>query len=343
VNELLDPLRAALDGHGLALPLLLFTVLGAAVFAAASRLAHHGDAIADATGLGRFWIGTILLAASTSVPELVTDVNAALLGAIDIGVGDLMGSTLANLLILAVLDLFYSRQHILDRVADGHVLVGAIAIVLTSIAALAIATGGFGRVGHVGVETLVIGVAYVLGMRVVYDRARADVPPPEGVAGSNRPALRRALLGFGGAVLLLWLLAPLIVISAEAISNEAGVSQTLIGTLLVGFTTSFPEIAATIAAVRMGALDMAVGNIFGSNAVNMAILLAMDLAYGTGPVLAAVAPAAGVAAQFAVLSLALGIIGIQARSGGRYGLLRLESVLIVATYAAAVAVLVRAA
>ena len=78
-------------------------------------------------------------------------------------------------------------------------------------------------------------------------------------------------------------------------------------------------------------------------AVVLAILLAMDLAYGTGPVLAAVAPAAGVAAQSAVLSLALGIIGIQARSGGRYGLLRLESVLIVATYAAAVAVLVRAA
>jgi cation:H+ antiporter len=343
MNELLDPLRTALIGHGVLLPLAVFVALGAAVFVTASRLAHHGDAIADATGVGRFWVGTLLLAASTSVPEFVTDINAALLRAVDIGVGDLMGSTLANMLILAALDLFYAKRRILDHVADGHVLVGAIAIVLTTFAAVAIGVGGFGRIGHGGVETIVIVIGYALGMRVVHDRSRADLPPPpEGVAPAHAGALRRAALGFGGTVVVLWLLAPLVVIAADAVAHEAGLSQTLIGTLLVGFTTSFPEIAATIAAVRMGAIDMAVGNIFGSNAFNMTILLAMDLAYTPGPVLADVSPAAVLAAQFAVVALALGIVGIQARSGGRYGLLRIESLLILATYAAGAVVLARA-
>jgi len=343
MNELLEPLRGALIGHGVLLPLAMFVALGAAVFVTASRLARHGDTIADATGLGRFWVGTLLLAASTSVPEVVTDVNAALLGAIDLGVGDLMGSTLANMLILAMLDLFYARRRILDRVADGHVLVGAIAIVLTTIAAVAIGSRGFGRIGHVGIESVVIVIVYALGMRVVYDRSCAAAPPPpEAVVATGAGTLRRAALGFGGTVVVLWLLAPLVVIAADAVSQEAGLSQTLIGTLLVGFTTSFPEIAATIAAVRMGALDMAVGNIFGSNAFNMTVLLAMDLAYAPGPVLAAVAPAAALAAQFAVIAMALGIVGIQARSGGRYGLLRIESLLILATYVAGAMLLARA-
>lgn len=127
----------------------------------------------------------------------------------------------------------------------------------------------------------------------------------------------------------------------DTIADATGLGRFWIGTLLVGVTTSLPEIAATIAAVRMGALDMAVGNIFGSNAFNMAILLPMDPAYTPGPVLATVSPAAALAAQFAVVALALGIVGIQARSGGRHGLLRLESLLILAIYVGAMVVLAR--
>ena len=82
MDELSARVLELLTGKGLALPLAVFTLLAAAVFVAASRLARHADAIADATGLGRVWIGTLLLAASTSLPELVTDVNAAAVDAV---------------------------------------------------------------------------------------------------------------------------------------------------------------------------------------------------------------------------------------------------------------------
>ncbi len=158
-------------------PLGAFVLTGVAVFFIASHLARHADPISDATGLGRVWIGTVLLAASTSLPELMTDVNAALLETVDIGVSDLMGSTLANMLLLAVLDLGFARRRILDQVSPHHVLVGTIAIVLTAMAGAAIASGGWGHIGHVGIETLLMVAIYLLGMCAVYGNMRPTTPP----------------------------------------------------------------------------------------------------------------------------------------------------------------------
>lgn len=326
---------ALLVGSGIGPPLGTFLLLGALVFLIASRLARDADLVADATGLGRLWIGSLLLAGSTSLPELVTDINAAVLGVPDIGVGDLLGSTMANMLILAGLDLALPKRRILENVAVDHVLVGALALVLTAMAGIAITTGGWGAIGHVGVETLAIGVTYVLGMRIVYRSSTAGPPHDQLSLGENRRTLlRQGLTGFALAALGMLLTAPLLVISAEAVAIEAGLTQTAVGTLLVGFTTSFPEMAATVAAVRMGALDLAVGNIFGSNAFNMFILLPMDLAYRPGPLLGAVAGTHGISAQFAVLALALGMLGILGRAGRLVALVRLESLAILAAYTA---------
>lgn len=337
-----ETLLSLLVGSGIGPPLGAFLLLGALVFLIASRLARDADLIADATGLGRLWIGSLLLAGSTSLPELVTDINAAVLGVPDIGVGDLLGSTMANMLILAGLDLALPKRRILENVAVDHVLVGALALVLTAMAGIAITTGGWGAIGHVGVETLVIGVTYVLGMRIVYRSSTAGPPHDQLTLGENRRTLlRQGLTGFALAALGMLLTAPLLVISAEALAIEAGLTQTAVGTLLVGFTTSFPEMAATVAAVRMGALDLAVGNIFGSNAFNMFVLLPMDLAYRPGPLLGAVAGTHGISAQFAVLALALGMLGILGRAGRLVALVRLESLAILAAYTALAWLLVR--
>lgn len=332
---------AALTGRGLAVPLAAFLALAAGVFFAASRLAKHADAIADATGLGRIWIGTVLLAASTSLPELTTDVNAAALGRIDIGVGDLFGSTLANMLVLAVVDIVYARQRILKTVALDQTLVGALALTLTAVAALAIASGGSVALGPVGLDTVAIVGIYLFGMHAVY-RSIAVIPaPPEQLAlgDTRRTILRAGIRGFALGALGLLLVAPGLVITAEALAIETGQSQTMVGTILVGFTTSFPEIAATLAALRMGAVDLAVGNIFGSNAFNMCVLFAMDLAYTGGPLLASADAAHAVSAVAAILVLALGMMGILARAQRRVDAVRLESLAIIAVYAIVVAVL----
>lgn len=331
-----------LTGYGVGPPALAFLLLGALIYVLGSRLARSADVIAETTGLGRAWIGVVLLAASTSLPEIATDVNASLLRVPDIGVGDLMGSTLANMLILAVLDLVYAKRRILQTVAVNHAVVGLLGISLTALAAIAVAAGGFGRVGPVGLETLLIAALYLAGMRYFYRLTRegmtSDIEPRQQLQLGEDVALRRrrAIWNFAAAAIVLAATAPLLVVSAEAVSAETGLSQTFIGTLLVGFTTSFPEIAATVAAVRMGALDLAVGNIFGSNAFNMCVLLFMDLAYTGGPVLAHVSSAHLLTAQLAVLCMSFGIMAIMGRLQRRAGTARLQSVLIVLCYGAGI-------
>jgi cation:H+ antiporter len=332
VHERLLPL---LLGHGPLVPLVAFLLCGVAVFLIASRLTRHADEVADATGLGRIWIGTMLLAASTSLPELTTDVNAAAFGTPNIGVGDLFGSTMANMLLLALLDLGYARRRILDHVSRGHVLTAALSIALMCVAAATISAGGWNGAGWIGFETPIILGLYLLGTRAVYDYSRPTTPPEQLSIGENsRTLLRRGLMGFALSTVGLLLTAPLLVISAQGLAVESALSETFVGTLLVGVTTSFPEVAATIAAVRLGALDLAVGNIFGSNAFNMCVLFAMDLA-DRGPLLAHVSHQHVLTAQFAIMAVSFGILGILIRRGGRIGTLRIWSLLIVLTYAGA--------
>jgi cation:H+ antiporter len=338
VDDFSAALLEQLTGGGVVLPLAVFSMLGAVVFIAAARLAKHADAIAAATGLGRVWIGALLLAASTSLPELITDINAAVLGAVDIGVGDLFGSTLANMLVLAVLDIVYSRRRLLHRVALDHALVGALAIVLTAIATIAVTADGVFAVGPVGFESLLIFAVYLFGMNAVY-RGIAVVPSPptQLELGATRATLlwtgvRGFLFGATGVLVV----APLLVTAARALAIESGQTETLVGTTLVGFTTSFPEIAATVAAARLGAYDLAVGNIFGSNAFNMCIVFAMDLAYAGPPVLASASAEHALSGQAAVLAIALGVMGILARAQRRISVVRVESLLVVVSYCAVI-------
>lgn len=329
-----DTALSLLTGNGLALPLTVFALVGAAVFVAASRLAKHADAIADATGIGRIWVGSVLLAASTSLPELLTDTHAAVQGAVDIGVGDLFGSTIANMLVLATLDIAYARRRILHQVALDHTLVGVLAIALTAIATTAVAARGFVSLGPVGLESVLILGLYFFGMHAVYRSIGVIASAPEQLelGDTRRAVLRRGVRGFALGAAGLLVAAPMLVVAARAIAIEAGQTDAAIGTILVGLTTSFPEIAATVAAARMGAFDLAVGNIFGSNAFNMCVFFVMDIAYAGGPVLASASPAHVLSGQVAVLALALGVMGILARAQRRIAVVRVESLLIVVAY-----------
>lgn len=326
-----------LTGRGPLIPLLALVIAGALVFALASRLARDADAIAEATGLGGLWIGSVLLAGATSLPEVLTAVDAALLGVPDIGVGDLLGATLVNTVTLALLDLVFARRRVLHSVASGQVRLAILGILLVAMAGLAIVTGGWGSIGHVGVETVAIAAVYIGVMRSVYRSAThgPSAAPAVETDGRDRGARRRSLVGFAVAAAGLVIVTPLLVVSAEAFSRESGVTQTFVGTFLVGLTTTIPEMAVTVSAVRLGALDLAVGNLFGSNAFNITILLVMDLVHVQGPVLAVVSRDHLLTVLMAVTCLSLGVTAILARDERRPPGFRVESLLIVAAYVAA--------
>jgi cation:H+ antiporter len=327
-------LLGLLTGHGPLVPFLALAAVALLIFVVTARLARQADTIAEETGLGRLWIGTVLLAASTSLPELLTNINAGLLDEPDIGAGDLLGASLANMLILAALDVAYARRRILHNVAMDHTLVGLLGILLAAIAGSAIFARGWGRIGHVGLESLAILLVYLGGLTLLYRSAViGPVPSEESRSRArDRGRLRTALAGFALGAAGLALLTPVLVLSADAVSREAGMTATFVGTLLVGLSTSLPELAATVAAVRLGALDLAAGNVFGSVAFNMLVFVILDAAYLPGPLTGALSRDHLLTVLLLVICLALALMAILSRAQRRPGPVLVESVLVVAAY-----------
>ena len=120
-----------------------FVFLAAVIVVAGTFLSRSADTIAEVTGFGRLLVGSVLLAGATSLPELTVDISAVRLGLPNLAAGDLLGSSLMNLLILAALDLsMYSRGKMLSRAAAGHALSAIVSMALTSWVGLAILTAG---------------------------------------------------------------------------------------------------------------------------------------------------------------------------------------------------------
>jgi cation:H+ antiporter len=265
-------------------------------------------------------VGAILVAAATSLPELSTDVYAVLQGNPSLAVGDLFGSSMANMLILAVGDLLTRPTRMLARVTINQALVGTLGILLTIIAALGILAGGAAVPLGLGWATLTIGVAYVAGMRLLH-RNRPEPPfrTAAEVAEARRGAgeLRTAFVGFGVAALVILVAARFLASSAAALAEALGVSQGFIGIVLLAVTTSLPEAAVTTASIRAGSYDLAVGNLLGSNCFNMAVLLPLDLLDGGGSLLAAVEPGLAAGALFGVLLMALALLDVLNKSERR--------------------------
>jgi cation:H+ antiporter len=319
-------------------PWITFALSAATVAAAGTRLARDGDTIADGTGLGGMWVGAILVAAATSMPELTTDVSAVWQGHPSLAVGDLFGSSMANMAILGVADLLTRQGRMLVRVGVNQALVALLAIALTSVAALGTLGAGATVLG-VGLEVWAIGLGYVAGMRMLH-RNRGEPPfrSPAEVARDRptRRQLRRAVVGFTAAALVIVVAAPFLAASTAALAERLGISHGMAGMLLLAITTSLPEVAVSVASIRTGSYDLAVGNLLGSNCFNMAALVALDVADGAGSLLAGVEPGLAVAALAGVLMTTLAAIDVLNRAEGRRWMVEPSPIVILGVYVAGV-------
>jgi cation:H+ antiporter len=322
--------------------LLAFAASGALVVFAGVALSRHADAIAAATGIGRLWAGAVLLAGATSLPELATDLSAVRMHATNLAVGDLFGSSMANMLILALIDLVPRPRRVLQSCAIDHALSGSLAIVLNAMAALCVLLAP--AVSYYGVSpaSVIIVVIYLGGARVVFRHEPLSPPhaPPAAIEMAPAMPLPRAIRGFALAALGVVVAGPVFAWAAHAVAQSTGLGDTFVGTLLVGLATSLPELVTSLAAVRMGAFDLAVGNLFGSNALNMVLLLPLDLAQ-PGSLFAHLDPEHALSGLMAVVLMALGLSAIVYRSKRRTWVIEPDSVLMLLTYGAGVWLLYR--
>ncbi|GKS58099.1 cation transporter [Nitrospira sp.] len=316
----------------------------AVIVSAGAKLSKLGDRIADLTGLGGLWIGMVLMAAATSLPEVLTTVSAGMFDLPDLAAGDLFGAGMTNMLTLGLIDLVHRQKRIWQHTALDHALSAALAMFLTGLAAFLILMGRDVEHGGIGLGSLLLLLFYVFGMRVIFRQeamrrlqrekekvAEAD-EETESKAPSRRVELRRVLWKFGLASLALLVAAPFLAHSAGDIARQSGVSTTFVGTSLVAITTSLPELVTSLTAVRLGAFDLAVGNLFGSNAFNMAAFFFVDVAYRNGPLLNAVGDAHAMTGLWSILLMSTALMGIMYRVEQRYMLIEPDSFVIIVGY-----------
>jgi cation:H+ antiporter len=313
---------------------LQFGLTALLVVLAATRLATYGDVIAVRTGLGGLFIGTLLVAMATSLPELLTAVNAIRQGAPNLTAGDIFGSGMFNMLLLALLDVFHRQKRVLRLVAAVHALSAGLAILLTGLAVFFIWADVDLRFGWVGVDSLILIAFYLYGMRLINHNARRDgassIPAEE--LPQNAPPLWVAGLGFLLATLVLMLTTPWLVRSAIGIAEMTGLSTGFVGAALVAVVTSLPEATSTLAAVRIGAYDLAVGNLFGSNLFNIFALGLIDFFYTDGRLLGVIDPTLTLAGLMALLLTSIALIGNLAREERRFLFLEIDALLILIGY-----------
>lgn len=286
-------------------------------------LSRYGDIIAEKTGMSASWVGLILLSTATSLPELVTGISAVTVAnAPNIAVGNVLGSTVFNLLILVMLDALYRREILYSCAAQGHILSASLGMTLIAFAGFSLLLDQAGMSpawGHVGLYSPFIVLVYFVAIRIVYSYERRILSEYTEVSAERYPdvTLGSAVKGYALAATAVVIAGSWLPFIAKDISDLMGWGQSFVGTLLVTVVTSAPEVAVTISALRIGALDMAIANLLGSNLFNIIILSVDDVLYTKGPLLAHVDASHALTAFTSVMMNALVTAGFIFRPQGR--------------------------
>ena len=300
----------------------LFIACTAVILFTGTLLSKYGDILAEKSGLGRTLIGVILMASVTSLPELITGISSIIIFDLpNIAAGDVIGSCMFNLVILALLDLvdLGNPLPLPARAHQGHVLSAGFGILLLGLVVMGVVAGErLPRIAWIGVYSVVFIAVYMVAMRMIFLHEKhrisrfieemAEELQYQHMSGARALAMYvlNAVVLIGAATYLPHL--------GEQIAELTGLGQTFVGNILIALSTSLPEVAVSVAAVRIGAIDMAVGNLFGSNLFNIAVLALDDILYVKGPLLLWISSTHIVAAISAICMTAIAIIGLTYRT-----------------------------
>ncbi|WP_249871245.1 sodium:calcium antiporter [Oceanobacillus saliphilus] len=257
----------------------------------AMKLSQYADVISKKSAMGGMMVGTILLAGATSLPEITTSFSAVIIGNVDIAIGNMLGSNLFNLLIIAVFDLFFRRKQLYYLVSRNHIYSAILGLFLMLMVTLALVIKVDATILGIGVDSLLILLGYIIGMIII---SQLPSPPAEETSDKqletpvNKKAvsLRGAVTGFVVAAVIIMAAGSVLSVTGDRIAIITGLGSSFVGSFLIAATTSLPEAVSVYAAFRLKNPNMAVGSILGSNMFNMVIIAVSDVVYQGGSILA---------------------------------------------------------
>jgi cation:H+ antiporter len=297
-----------------------FIVCTSLIVYSGTKLSKYGDIIAEKTGLGRTWIGVVLMASVTSLPELVTGVGSVTFADVpDIAAGDVLGSCVFNMLIIALLDAVHKPMPISTKAHHGHVLSAGLGIILLGAVAISLFFGNrLPPLGWIGPYTILFMTIYFVAMRLVYfyeKKQLAEFVKEIAVELKYKEiSTKNAVINYAANALVVIISAIFLPGIGEGIAEATGLGQTFVGNIFIAISTSLPEVVVSFAALRINAVDLAIGNLFGSNVFNIFILGIDDIFFVKGPLLSFVNQSHMISALSAIIMTAIAIIGLTYRA-----------------------------
>lgn len=259
----------------------MYVILAVAVVLLAIRLSYYVDVMDRKTNLSGAFIGGVLLAAVTSLPELFTALTAVLsLNQPQLVAGDILGSNIFNLCVIGALVLLYHKNYRDASLSKSHrstLLYGLLMYALVFSAILYPLEIKFGIL-HFNVMSLVVLIVY--GINVVF--MKGDDSAQNENEDDCPLSLRQVIVRFLLYSVALVTVSVLLTHVTDAIAKELQLGATVAGAIFLGVATSLPELSASINLVRMKNFNASFGNIVGSNLFNFTILCFADFLNTSG-------------------------------------------------------------
>ncbi len=257
---------------------IYFVAIAAVIIFAGSRLSVLAEKLAALLNISSSTIGLLLVSIITSLPELSTSLGAVLkVGQPNLAAGNTLGSDLFNLMIIALCDLLFRKKGLLRKTAHRiaplvHYLLMISAICLTLTLPNNINLFG----AHFNLGSLGVVVLYLF---IFFRTHRAGGEHPSPALPEDRSELVKTVFHFSIAAVVIIIAGMILAQLGDRIAEQTGLEQSFVGTLFLALATSLPELTVSITAMRIGAYELMLGNIIGSNMFNVFVLAVTDLAY----------------------------------------------------------------
>lgn len=334
---------------GFTVNIAFFIAAAAVITYAGVKVSHLADELADRTGLGEVVAGALFVGASTSLPGAITSVATAWQGFPALSIGNALGGLTAQTLFIAVADVFYRRANLEHAAATPVALAQGLLLVALLATALIGSTMPAIEVFGVHPVSYLLPVGYVLGLLLLRNVHQSDMwratvtdetrEETSDASESDDERSNARLWGTFAVYAALTALAGYVVGEASiALVGLTGVSQTLFGTTFTAIANSLPELVTAIAAVRIGAVGLAVGDIIGGNAFEILFLSLADFVTPQS-IYRDMTPDDQATGLFAGLMVLIVLLGMMKREKSGAFNIGFESVFVFGLYALSVLVL----
>ncbi len=286
----------------------LFFISAILVITAGIKLSEYGDVIAVKTKLGHSFVGITMLALFTSLPELISSVGAVtVVDSPDLAFGNVYGSNIFNIFIIFILDFLFRKGSIFKGVSFSNIISGLYGLLIMLVTFLGFIID-FPNIGWINLLSIIIIVVFFVSVYNAYITSSLDLVPD--VLEVENVSLNKAFLLFFINAVVIVFAGLLLSKSADQVAIITGLGQTVVGSLMLALVTSLPELSSCYGAIKVGAGNMAIGNLMGSNVFNMFIIPVVDIFYFKGNVFKFVEPEHLFTGLIGVILMVVTLLGI---------------------------------